>query len=179
MTRLVILLRGVNVGGHGRLPMADWRKVLTAQGFDDVATYIQSGNAVLTSDAPVDQVRAQVQDGIADHFGFRPACIVLTATELASHIAANPFPQAMDDPKSLHLFFLSGPATLDAEGLQTHATKAEAFALLGDCFYLYTPNGFGRSDVAQKLDRYLKAEVSTARNLRSCLKILDLTAEAP
>lgn len=174
MTRCVALLRGVNVGGRNRLPMADWRALLETRGYRDVATYIQSGNAVFeTEDAP-ETVQAQITADIAARVGFAPGCCILTAADLDSALAANPFPEAMETPKTLHLVFLRGEPTLEAEAAKALCTAGEQFHMGQGVFYLYTPNGYGRSKLAERLDRVLRADLLTARNLSSCLKLQEM-----
>ncbi|SHH73328.1 DUF1697 domain-containing protein [Cognatishimia maritima] len=168
----IILLRGVNVGGAGKLPMADLRLRLAEAGYTGAKTYIQSGNVVLQSDKAKVAVKTDVQDVIDTHFGFRPGAIALTVDALGSAIAQAPFD--VPDKKFLHIVFLDGHVTLDRDGLQQFCTSGESFHLDGDVFYLATPNGFGRSKAAEKLDKYLTADVKTARNLNSCEKILAL-----
>lgn len=176
MTIWIALLRGVNVGGHNKLPMADFRAMLTSLGFGDVATYIQSGTAVFSSDVPREKLGEDIAGGIEEYFDFRPNVILRTLPEFQAALDNNPFPHAGADPKSLHLFFLSEPAQdFDSDGLKEFATNAEKFHLTDRVFYLYTPNGFGRSKIAAKMDRFFEIPI-TGRNLRSCMKILELAA---
>ncbi len=174
MQTRIALLRGVNVGGHRKLPMAAFRDLLAGLGFQDVATYIQSGNAVFGAPGQADAVAGQVRAAINHRFGFECEVMVLCLSDLRDALAANPFARATDDPKTLHLFFLARPvATLDDAALQNAATKGEQYHLAGQVLYLFTPNGMGRSDLAAKLPRIVGVPM-TGRNLRSCQKILDL-----
>lgn len=174
MTRCVALLRGVNVGGRNRLPMADWRALLETRGYRDVATYIQSGNAVFETEDTPETVQAQITADIAARFGFSPGCCVLTAEDLDKALAANPFPEAVDTPKTLHLVFLRGEAALDEAAAEILCTAEEQFLMGQGVFYLYTPKGYGRSKLAEGLNRVLKADLLTARNLSSCLKLQEM-----
>lgn len=174
MTRYVALLRGVNVGGRNRLLMADWKALLTARGGTRVATYIQSGNAVFDADETPQTLTSQITDDIKASFGFAPGCCVLRASDLDAALAANPFPKALDAPKTLHLVFLRGAATLDEDAAIEACTAGEAFHLGDGVFYLHTPNGFGRSKLAERLDRVLSADLLTARSLSSCLKLQEM-----
>lgn len=174
MGKWIALLRGVNVGGHNKLPMAEFRDMLAGQGFRDAKTYIQSGNAVFSSDDPAPKVSNDIAAGIKSRFGFEPRVMVLGATKMQSAIANNPFPQATADPKTLHLFFTAQTfGDLDMDDLQSRAKNGEEVRLLADVLYFYTPNGFGRSDLAAKLPSVVKAPM-TGRNLRSCMKISEL-----
>ena len=92
MTRFVALLRGINVGGHRKVPMARLREVLGEAGFADVATYLQSGNAVVTApDTDPQAVASHIEQAIAAAFGFDVDVLVRSGAELDAVIAANPF----------------------------------------------------------------------------------------
>lgn len=170
----IALLRGVNVGGTGKLPMADFRAALSAAGFGNVRSYIQSGNLVFTSDQDRATATSLIIKVMREQFDLERPVLLLTVDELRAALAANPFPEAGADPKTLHLIFLTGDISLDANGLRALCTQGEDFLLTGNTFYLHTPNGFGRSKPAERLDRFLKAGAVTARNLNSCMKILAL-----
>lgn len=174
MTTWIALLRGVNVGGHNKLPMADFRAMLGDLGLGSVATYIQSGTAVFSSDLSRDKLSEMIATGIETNFGFRPDVVLSTLPTFQATLDNNPFQQASADPKTLHLFFLSEPVLdFDAAGLKAFATNGEEFQLTDTVFYLYTPNGFGRSKIGDKMGRFFKTPI-TGRNLRSCNKILEL-----
>lgn len=168
----ILLLRGVNVGGTGKIQMAELRSQLEKAGYPGAKTYIQTGNIVLECEQGAEVVKTAVQDVIETGFGFRPMTVVLTIKALQNAIQRNPF--EVEDKRFLHLTFLSSDVTLDAEGLSAFCTAAETFHLGGSVFYLATPGGYGRSKAAEKLDKFLIADVKTARNLNSCEKILAL-----
>ena len=163
MSIQIALMRGVNVGGHGKLPMAEWRSVLEGMGASDVETYIQSGNAVyngaLTGEAISDAVEAAK--------GFRRPCLVISAGALARTIAGNPFPE-VDDPKTLHAVFLSAPA--DPAPIEAAAGGSDRFHLSPEALYLHTPEGFSKSDLAKALDRAIRVP-HTARNWKTVLTL--------
>ena len=168
MTTWIVLLRGVNVGGRNRLPMAALRELLAEVGFENVRTYIQSGNIVLDSpDGDRDSVARLIRDVIEGRFGFAPHTFVLDVDAFDAAIAANPFPEGEQDPKAVHFFFLAEPdPAADLDGLRELATQGEEFVLTERILYLHTPNGFGRSKLAERLHRFIGAE-TTARNYRS------------
>lgn len=174
----IALFRGINVGGSHPLPMADLRLVLEKNGCVAVHTYIQSGNAVFRSSISdgADLAR-RVTAAVSKSHGFGPRVLVLTQSELAAAAAANPFLQAEENPKSVHLFFLADPPKKpDLKALESLKTRTEAFALKKRVFYLYTPDGFGRSKLAARAERLLGVE-ATARNWRTVTALLDM-AEA-
>lgn len=172
MTTWIVLLRGVNVGGRHKLPMAALRELLTEVGFENVRTYIQSGNIILDSlDGDRDSVARSIRNAIEGRFGFAPHTFVLDVDAFDTAIAANPFSEGTQDPKTVHLFFLTEPdPAADLDGLRELATRGEEFVLTEDVLYLHTPNGFGRSKLVERLHRFIGAE-TTARNHRSVMAI--------
>ena len=171
MPAYVAMLRGVNVSGANRLPMAEFRALLEGLGLQRVQTYIQSGNAVFLGAR--EGLEEQITVALQARFAISVPIFVLGLEELAAVLDANPFAaEGAEDGATVHIVFLQGPARFDA-GLAAHATKGERFHLTGRAFYLHTPHGFGTSAVAEKLPRYLKAAM-TARNQRSATAILAL-----
>ena len=177
MTRYVLLLRGINVGGAGKLPMASLRALLTGTGCKDVATYIQSGNAVFASDKPRGPLTSAIQDAIEAAHGFRPYCLLLTKDELTAALKANPWPEAKDDPKPMHLIFHDNPAKPDHSALDALLAEDEQWELTDRVLYFRAPQGIARSKFMEKLGRHWKAQ-TTARNLRTCEKLLEMIGEA-
>lgn len=174
MTRWIALLRGINVGGKNILPMKDLRALLETLGYGHVRTYIQSGNCVFDAHA-VDA--DSIAGAITARFGFRPNVIVMPAETLQSVLDRTPFPQAASDPKSLHLYFLSEPATsADMAGIEALRGATEDYRLTDQVFYLYAPDGIGRSKLAAKVERLLGVP-ATARNLRSAMAIAALAGD--
>jgi uncharacterized protein (DUF1697 family) len=169
---LILMLRGVNVGSANRLPMADFRDMLAGLGLERVQTYVQSGNAVFLGGQS--GLEARVEAALLARFGLAVPVFMLTRAGMAAVLAANPFAaEGAADGASVHIFFLQGTVAFDAAGLATHSTAGERFWLGPQALYLHTPQGFGRSAVAQRLPRYLKAEM-TARNQRSATALLEM-----
>lgn len=175
MTVYVALLRGVNVGGNNRLPMKDWRESLAALGLDNPRTYIQSGNAVFESGKTAESLPDLITADIGARFGFRPVCHVLSLEQFRAARQVCPYaPEGEDAHKQVHLMYIKGEIkTYDPDGLAALATQGEQFHMGEGVFYLYTPQGFGKSVVAEKLPRFLKAEL-TARNLRTVDTLIEL-----
>ncbi|MEV4940214.1 DUF1697 domain-containing protein [Streptomyces zaomyceticus] len=180
-----LLLRGINVSGHRKVPMAELRSVLEGLGHQDVRTYLQSGNAVFTTDstgspASTDTLTAEIEDAIEERFGFRVDCLVRDAGYLAAVAGACPFPAAELEGKQLHALYLSGPA--DAErfaAIDREAYRPEEFALGDRVLYLYVPEGLGRSRLAEVLARpsVVRGLVVTARNWNTVAKLVEMTRE--
>ncbi|WP_108124121.1 DUF1697 domain-containing protein [Saccharospirillum mangrovi] len=178
MQTWIALFRGINVGGHNSLPMKTLKELLAGLGAENIQTYIQSGNAVFTH-ASRDSVKLAEQISLAVHEtqAFKPEVMLLTEAALNAAIDANPYPQAEADPKSLHLFFLAEPARqAKLDEIQELAKDSEAFTLTESVFYLYAPEGIGRSKLAERVERKLGVS-ATARNWRSVRKIQELTEQ--
>jgi uncharacterized protein (DUF1697 family) len=107
--RLIVLLRGVNVGKHNRISMPAFRGVLEAVGCTEVQTYVQSGNAVVACNGSADRLAAAVRAELTAAAGLDVLVMVRTGAELAAVVEANPFAGEAYDPKLLHVAFLTGP----------------------------------------------------------------------
>jgi uncharacterized protein (DUF1697 family) len=174
MTVYVALLRGVNVGGSHSLPMEALRNLLARVGCEDVQTYVQSGNAVFRSAEDANQLRGSIQSAISEQFGFAPNVCLLTIEDYQSIVAANPYPEAEDTPRYLHVGFLIGAAdSPDLEALESAKSATERYELSDNAFYLHAPDGIGRSKLAAKVEKCLGVD-TTARNWRTVTKVLAL-----
>ncbi len=174
MNTWIVLLRGINVGGKNRLPMKSLVSLLQGEGCSDVRTYIQSGNVVLRSQHTNRVVLCdRIGEAISGAFGFAPAVQALTASELQSIIAANPFPDAVNEPRSLHVTFPSAAPAADLEAMRAMAAPSETFVLTESALYLHAPDGIGRSKFAANVEKLLGVE-ATARNWRTVMKLAEL-----
>lgn len=175
MTTYIALLRGINVGGHNKLPMKELRELMADLGFSDVQTYIQTGNIAFQSDmSDPKAIASQIRSEIKKQFGFEPDVLVLTQDQLRAAIKANPFPQAESEPKTLHLFFLlEKPADPDLDSLEGIKAENERFKLTESVFYLHAPDGIGRSKLAENIGKFIRVSM-TARNWRSVQKIMEM-----
>ena len=175
MDTLIALFRGINVGGHHKLPMQDLRDILASLGCEDVKTYIQSGNAVFNSSEHRESLATGIQAAVEAKFGFAPRVLILEVEQFRAIAAANPYKAAEETPKALHVAFLAEPpGKPDLEALEAARSDSEAFELVGPAFYLHAPDGIGRSKLAACVDRALGVE-TTGRNWRTVAKILELT----
>ncbi len=178
MNIYVALIRGINVGGNNSLPMRELVILLEEIGAKKVKTYIQSGNAVFHSDENnTVQLSQQLGAGIKKRHGFEPHVLLLDLAALTSSMAKNPFPEAETDPGSLHLGFLaSTPKTPDLEKLNSLKKSSERFHLGDKVFYLYAPEGVGRSKLAASAEKLLGVPM-TDRNWRTVCKIKELAEQ--
>ncbi len=170
----IALFRGINVGGNNKLPMVELRLLAVELGFGDPRSYIQSGNLVFSSDKDAGQIESILAGAVEKRFGFHPFIIMRSADAFASALDANPFAGRVTEGKQLHLFFLDEPAAkYDEAALRALAAESEDFALIGDVFYLFAPDGIGRSKLAEKMGPYFPKRM-TARNLNSVKAISEL-----
>ena len=168
MTTYVALLRAVNVGGTGKLPMATLKAMCGDAGFTRVETYIASGNVVLDSKAKPARVKAALEARLHVHFGKAAGVIVRSAAEMAAVVAANPFSKA--DPRKTAVLFLDAKPPRDA---LTHATgQSDEEMALGECeIFVHYPSGMGRSKL-----RIPAAAKGTARNMNTVAKLAEIAA---
>lgn len=175
-TVFIILFRGV--GGATQLPTAPLRAALAEAGFTNVATYINSGNAVVTSRWKRDTTRVMIADICAAQFGFAKAIYTPTLEEWEALIAANPFHVAPGSGNLVHAAWLgASPATEDIERLRSLADDDEGLAVIGNAAYLSTPRGFSKSKMAINFDKWIGVP-NTARNWNTVLKLRDLGRKA-
>lgn len=178
----VALLRGINVGGHNPLAMADLRDVMVSLGHTDVATYIQSGNVVFMSSVKnAVSLAGSIEEGIAGALGVRPRVVVLTRAELLQVIADNPFPDETNS-KAVHAIFRqtamkSEEVDAVAAALQRARAKGspDDARTVGRILFLHTPDGLGRSELAAQLARakgpLAKDAPATVRNWATVTKL--------
>jgi uncharacterized protein (DUF1697 family) len=181
MSTFAALLRGINVGGKSRVPMAELRSALSSLGFEDVVTYIQSGNVVFRSPrGNAKEVATRIEKEVAKRFGVNAAVLIRTPPELAEIADANPFLSAESDLTKLHVVFLDGrPGARAAAQLDPARSPPDEFRLSGREIYLHLPNGFGRSKLTiDYFERRLGA-TATARNWKTLLGLLQLTSAMP
>ena len=169
MTRSVVLLRGVNVGGHNRISMPDLRAVLEGVGCRGVQTYVQSGNAVVDHDGTTAELQQSVVAALAEH-GLPVAVMVRTAEELARVVEASPWTDL--DPKHFHVAFLSGdPDPAKVAAIDHEALLPERVVVGERVLYLDHALGAGRSTGLARLRLGVDA---TARNWRTVTALRDL-----
>jgi len=170
MNNYVALFRGINVGGNNILPMKDLKQIMADLGYQDINTYIQSGNVTFRSIAPMTtEAEIKLSKAIENKKGFTPKVIFKAAAAFANAINQNPFPT--EDGKALHFFFLSStPSEENLEKLTAMRSEGEAFKLIADVFYLYAPKGIGRSKLAAGAEKALGVPV-TARNWNTVEKL--------
>jgi uncharacterized protein (DUF1697 family) len=172
-TVYIILFRGV--GGKTQLPTKALREKLTEIGFENVATYINSGNAIVRSRMSRQKVVETIGKLCRAQFGFDKAIFAPTLAEWDDLIARNPFSKAaVDAPTTVHAALLeSAAAAGDVERVRGCAVKGERIEVVKGVAYLHTPHGFGKSRMAEKFDKWIGV-TNTARNWNTVLKLAEL-----
>jgi uncharacterized protein (DUF1697 family) len=174
----VLMLRGINLGPNRRVPMARLRELLTGAGYEDVRTYVQSGNVVLDSTAKPAELERESARLISEEFGFEVPVIARTRAELAKVVRANPLGDLADDPKRYQVSFLS--AKLDAEtvkALEARVAEAERFVAIGRELYAWHPEGVARSKLWNSLAGRSLGVTATARNWTTVTTLLAMAGE--
>jgi uncharacterized protein (DUF1697 family) len=171
----VAMLRGVNVGGYQKIPMAALKTLCTSLGLRDVETYIQSGNLVFREDGEdPPAVARKLEKAIEAGFGFRPAVIVRTASELRKVIAKSPFAGRADiEPNRLLVVFMDRMPTKQArEQLLGLPCEPEELRINGRELYIYYPQGMAHPKIPLvKIEKTLQC-ASTGRNWNTVNKLL-------
>jgi uncharacterized protein (DUF1697 family) len=175
-TAYILLFRGV--GGATQLSPASLRAALSEAGFENVATYINSGNAVLRSALSREKVIAKVAEICQSRFAFTKAILAPTLEEWSALIDNNPFPQAVVTPTCLHAAVLAEkPAEEAVSRLREWAAADEGIEVVGNVAYLHTPAGFGRSKLGEKFDKGIGV-VNSARNWNTVQKLMEMVRQA-
>lgn len=172
MKTYVILFRGINVGGKNLLPMKELVELLEKNDFQNVKTYIQSGNVVLQSKKVIS---SEIGVLIARNFGFKPEVLVLEKSEFYSSIKHNPFHPA--EGKTAHFYFCSKDPILNSEKLDKYLAESEEYKIKNKVFYLYAPKGIGRSKLVANIELCLGVP-ATGRNLNTINKISEMIKNA-
>ncbi len=167
MTAMVALLRGVNVGGSGTLPMTNLREIATEAGLEQVSTYIQSGNLVFSAPRrSAAAVATSLRSAIAQATTLDPEVIVRTRAELATVIDGSPFLRRGEAPSHLHVVFMAGKAAPLIKGFDASQHLPEEVVAVGRELHLFLPDGVGRSKLVTALARHT-GPVGTMRGWRT------------
>ncbi|MEA2255523.1 MAG: hypothetical protein QOG35_1568 [Solirubrobacteraceae bacterium] len=177
-TQVVALLRGINVGRHKRVRMADLRTLLQDAGYRDVRTHLQSGNVVATAPIAAAKVAPAMRDLIAGALGLTVDVVVRTASELAAIVDADPLGKADADGSKHLVVFLSDAPDPDAVArLEAEDFGPERWAVRGLEVYVWYPGGFRDSPLGKALSARPLAPIATARNWNTVTRVLEIARE--
>ncbi|MCW2958603.1 MAG: hypothetical protein JWP18_1406, partial [Solirubrobacterales bacterium] len=152
MNRLVLLLRGINVGKAKQVGMADLQELLTDAGYADVRTHLRSGNVVVGTSLSPAAAAADASSRIQAHFGFPVGVVVRTADELQATVDADPLGEAAGNPSRHMVAFLDvEPAATVVHALEAAAVEPERFAVVGRDVHLWLPTGVTGSPLNKAL----------------------------
>jgi uncharacterized protein (DUF1697 family) len=176
----IAMLRAVNVAGYQKISMEALKALCVSMGLRDVRTYIQSGNIVFREhrETPA-KLALLLEEKIEAEFGFRPAVIVRTATEMRRVIANNPFAgrDGIEPNRLLVVFMASAPTQKARDQVLALPCEPEEMHIVGRELYIYYPNGMARPKIpVARLEKLLQC-TSTGRNLNTVDKLLAM-AEA-
>lgn len=173
----IVLLRGINVGGHRKVPMADLRELATNLGMGSVATYVNSGNLLGTSELGAEELRLSLEGSLLEQFGFEVDVVVRAADQLQRLASLDVFREAQTTRSNLvHVVFGHEPATSSVlQHLEPYLTGEERAQLGGGELWIDFANGSARSKVTHDVLRRAFGGVATARNFRTIQKLAAMT----
>ena len=177
MRRVAALLKAVNVGGQGKLPMADLTSLVSDLGYQAPRTLLASGNVVFGADERAGEIEARLQAALAGRLGLSTQVLVRDGAEFEAIVAANPF-QAMaaDDPAHTLVMFLDGqPGEEAVAAVRSRIVGPEEIAAGPACVYLTYPATVGTSKLTGALIERLLGRRGTARNWNTVFKLIALT----
>ena len=173
MKTYIALFRGINVGGRNIIPMKELALLMKECGYENIRTYIQSGNVVFDARGSTNTKIGALVEG---KFGFKPEVLVLSGDELSQAIKNNPYSAV--EGKQCHFYFCkSYPESINNSRLSELKAASEEYFIKGKVFYLYAPDGIGRSKLAAKIEACLGV-TGTARNLNTVNKLSAMVKNA-
>ena len=173
MKKHIVLLRGINVSGKNKLPMADLRDLLNDLEFQNVQTYIQSGNIILESDKSKSEICRKIKDGIFTKFGYDVPVIARTISEWKN--AIEKYPYSTENPKIVAFVFLDQKSAI--ETFEIKNVGEDQFKIEKDVVYIYCPSTFAKTKISNNLFERELNVTATTRNLRTTLKLLELATK--
>ena len=176
-TSYAALLRGINLGRHKRVAMADLRALVEGLGCTDVRSYVQSGNVVFRSDLGARDAARAIEHAIATRLGHDVAVAIRTERQLRDLVANNPFAGSNVELTSLYVTFLAEkPERSRARKLAEDSFDPERFEIAGEDVYLFFPNGYGRAKLNNAMLERQFGVPATTRNWRTVTALAGLTA---
>ena len=179
MSQHIVLLRGINLGPRNRIAMPELRAALSDAGFDDVRTYLQSGNVLLASSATTGDVARKVQRLIAKEFGLDVAAVGRTRAQLVKVVERDPLGKVAKDPKRYQVSFLAAKPTREVlNRVEDAAVPPEQVVAIGREIYAWHPDTIARSRLWTLLAGKQLGITATARNWRTVTNLLALAEES-
>ncbi|MFN8577065.1 MAG: DUF1697 domain-containing protein [Candidatus Sericytochromatia bacterium] len=178
MNKYILLLRGINVSGKNLIKMDSLKIIFNDLGFENVKTYLQSGNVIFSSKLnDIREIEKLIKSQIEKKLGLNVPVIVLTIKDLKSYIDNNSLIKNRDE-KSLYFTFLSDKAiNYNEEIIKNKITQNEEIEIREKVIYLYCPNGYGNTKLTNNfLEKNLKV-IATTRNFKTTIELLKIAEE--
>lgn len=178
MKTYIVLLKGINVGGHKKISMLELRELLLKMGFENVRTYIQSGNVILqSSEEETKKIEALIAKALFDYFGFEVSVLVVTRVHLKRIFDNSPYTD--EEKKASYFMMLHNIPDEDSVKVASEKVyEGEDYQIINDCIYYYSAKGFGKSKFNTNFfERKLKT-FATARNYNTMVKLLSLSTDS-
>lgn len=175
MNTYIVLLKGINVGGHKKVHMAELRELLAKMGFKNVRTYIQSGNIILKSDKTDNlKIELQIKNALLNHFGFEVSVLVKTREEIECIFNNSPF---IEEKKKASYFMMLHdiPEVELVKVASEKVYESEEYQIIKDCIYYYSAKGFGQAKFNTNYFERKLQTFATARNYNTMVKLLSLS----
>ncbi len=176
MKTYIVLLRGINVSGQKKVPMAELRELLSKTGFENVQTYIQTGNIVLHALDTQDVVETKVREAIQNHFGFEVSVLVRTPEVFTTIFKACPF--TVEKKEKSYFTILHHIPDTELVALTAKETYPdETFVITNDCVYFFSETGYGKAKCNNNFFEHKLKVSATTRNYKTMLKLVSLATE--
>ena len=173
MIKYIVLLRGINVSGKNKLPMQELRELLKNSGFENVQTYIQSGNIILESKKSKVLIAQEIKQAIAQKFGYDVPVIIRTVDEWKKITDMVTYP--LNEEKSLYFTFLD--SVPEKTEITINKLDSDEYTIINDVVYLYCLGGYGNTKLSNNIfEKKLDVKAST-RNYRTTMKLLELATK--
>ena len=176
MITFIVLLKGINVGGHKKVPMAELRLLLNEKGFESVQTYIQSGNVILKSSRSKVEIEQTIKEAILTHFGFEVSVLALLRKDLQTIFDQCPYEEKIKKA-SYFMMLHDQPEPDDLKNALEKTYEGEDYHIINSCIYYYSSKGFGQSKFNVNFFERKFKTFATARNYNTMVKLLSLSAE--
>ncbi|WP_405211111.1 DUF1697 domain-containing protein [Dokdonia sp. Asnod2-E02] len=176
MNTYICLLRGINVGGHKKIKMADLKTLFTSLGYNDVVTYIQSGNIIFKShETSRYEITAVIKKAIASTYGFEVPVFVLTCAMLIQ-VYENYVLSPECIASSYFTLLHTVPSTEDITLVNNLELPNEHFVVTENCVYIYPEKGYGKAKATNTFFEKKLNVVATTRNYKTIVKLLELSS---
>jgi len=169
------MLRGINVGGHAKVPMGDLRATFVDLGYGDARTYIQSGNVLFSASGSAAALGSAVETALEARFGLGIKVLLRTRTQLAAVVVANPLATGGRDPAKLHVTFLaSTPPSSRLSDLDGMRSGPDELEVAGREVYLHCPEGYGRTKLTNAFFERALGVPATTRTWKTVTTLAQL-----